>query len=97
MMGQYEPYRHGQLINMGQGDIDKDMCMIKPFKTFIYLFEPPFFLCPLTHHPWIMEDGNVNRAMTSNENQEDNLRPCWTMNQSFLIFHIYFNSSLMTK
>jgi len=29
-------------------------------------------------HPWILEDGNVNRAMTSNENQEDNLRPCWT-------------------
>ena len=39
----------------------------------------------------------MNRAMTSNENQEDNLRPCWTMNQSFLIFHIYFYSCLMTK
>ena len=35
MMGQYEPYRHGQLIIMGQGDIDKDMCMMKPFKTFM--------------------------------------------------------------
>ena len=35
MMGQYEPYRHGQLIIMGQRDIDKDMCMIKPFKTLI--------------------------------------------------------------
>ena len=33
MMGQYEPSRHRQLIIMGQGDIDKDMCMIKPFKT----------------------------------------------------------------
>ena len=28
MMGQYEPYRHGQLIIMGQRDIDKDMCMV---------------------------------------------------------------------
>ena len=73
MMGQYEPSRHRQLIIMGQGDIDKDMCMIKPFKTLMSLFEPPFFLCTLTHHPWIMEDGNVNRAMISNENQEDNL------------------------
>ena len=35
MMEQYEPYRHGQLIIMGQGDIDKDMCMMKPFKTFM--------------------------------------------------------------
>ena len=33
--GQYEPYRHGQVIIMGQGDIDKDMCMIKTFKTFM--------------------------------------------------------------
>ena len=33
MMGQYEASRHRQLIIMGQGDIDKDMCMIKPFKT----------------------------------------------------------------
>ena len=89
MMGQYEPYRHGQLIIMGQRDIAKDICN--------FLIEPPFFLCTLTHHPWIMEDGNVNRAMTSNENQEDNLRPCWTMNQSFLIFDIYFYSCLMTK
>ena len=24
-----------QLIIMGQGDIDKDICMIKPFKTFM--------------------------------------------------------------
>ena len=44
-----------------------------------------------------MEDGNVNRAMISNENQEDNLWPCWTMNLSFLIFHIYFYSWIMTK
>ena len=35
MTGLYEPYRHGQLIIMGQRDIDKDMCMIKPFKTFM--------------------------------------------------------------
>ena len=34
MTGLYEPYRHGQLIIMVQKDIDKDMCMIKPFKTF---------------------------------------------------------------
>ena len=26
--------------------------------------------------------------MTSNANQEDSLRPCWTTNQSFLISHI---------
>ena len=31
----YEPYRCGQLIIMAQGDIDKDMCMNKPFKTFM--------------------------------------------------------------
>ena len=35
MTGLYEPYRHGQLIIMVQKDIDKDMCMIKPFKTFM--------------------------------------------------------------
>ena len=35
VMEQYEPYRHGQLTIMGQGDIDKDMCMIKPYKTFM--------------------------------------------------------------
>ena len=40
---------------------------------------------------------NVNRAMTSNENLEDNLRPCWTMNQSFVIFHVYFYSCLNDK
>ena len=34
MTGLYEPYRHGQLIIMVQKDIDKDMCIIKPFKTF---------------------------------------------------------------
>ena len=34
MTGLYEPYRHGQLIIMVQKDIDKDMFMIKPFKTF---------------------------------------------------------------
>ena len=28
----------------------------------------------------------MNRAMTSNENQEDSLGPCWTINQSFLFF-----------
>ena len=34
MKGLYESYRHGQLIIMVQKGIDKDMCMIKPFKTF---------------------------------------------------------------
>ena len=30
-----------------------------------------FFLCTLTNHSQILEDGNVSRAMASNENQED--------------------------
>ena len=47
-----------------------------------------------------MKDGAVNRATTSNENKEDNLRPCWTMNQSFVIFHIFIflpNDKIMLK
>ena len=37
---------------MVQGDIEKDMYMIN-FLT------QNFFLCTLTNHPWIMEDGAV--------------------------------------
>ena len=67
MNGLYEPYRHGQLIIIDK-DLLKFLCNL--------LIEPPFFLCTLTNHPWIIKDGNVNlcRAMTSNKNQEDNLR-----------------------
>ena len=66
-MGLCEPYRCGQLIIMAQGDNDKDMGMNRPFKTFMQLFEPPFFLFTLTNNPWVTEDENVNRAMTSKE------------------------------
>ena len=57
---------HDGAVRAPQLNIDKDVCMIKPFKNFM-LFEPLLFLGILTNHPWVMGDGNVNRAMTSNE------------------------------
>ena len=76
---------------MVQGGIDKDVQVLCKF------LRHHIVLGTLTNHLWITEDGCsdgsvVNREMTWNEKREDNLRPCWTMNQSFVIFYIYFYS-----
>ena len=70
--GAKETSRQRQSIIVVQGDIVKDMCMIKPYKLLRNFLRLQFFLCSLTNHPWIMKDGAVKRAMTSNENKEDN-------------------------
>ena len=58
LTGLQEPYRQEQLIMM-QGDIEKDMCMIKPYKLLCNFLRRQFFLRTLTNHPWIMKDGAV--------------------------------------
>ena len=58
MTGLQDPYRQEQLI-MVQGDIEKDMCMIKPYTLLCKFLRHQFFLCTLTNHPRIMKDGAV--------------------------------------
>ena len=68
MMGLYEPYRCGQLIIMAQGDIWQTYVHDQAFWNFYVTFWASFFfLFTPVNHSWVTEDGNVNRAMTSNE------------------------------
>ena len=54
------------------------MCMIKPFIFLVFIRCKEFFSLHTGQSSLDLGGWKVNGAMISNENQKDNLRPCWT-------------------